>query len=95
MSEQRQCAGTDNVDLEKAKELAIKVVHVPSYSPHAVAEFAVGMMLTVIRKYHKAYNRVREGNFSLSGKRCYDTRMAQGSCFLLMLLQKRTRGVQS
>lgn len=39
----------------------------PSYSPEAVAEFTVGMMLTVIRKYHKAYNRVREGNFLLDG----------------------------
>ena len=39
----------------------------PSYSPEAVAEFTVGMMMTVIRKYHKAYNRVREGNFLLDG----------------------------
>jgi len=43
------------------------VARVPSYSPEAVAEFTVGMMLTVIRKYHKAYNRVREGNFLLDG----------------------------
>jgi D-lactate dehydrogenase len=40
---------------------------VPSYSPEAVAEFAVGMIMTVVRKYHKAYNRVREGNFLLDG----------------------------
>jgi len=40
---------------------------VPSYSPHAVAEFTVGLLLTVVRKYHKAFNRTREGNFSLSG----------------------------
>lgn len=39
----------------------------PSYSPHAVAEFAVGLLLTLVRKYHKAFNRTREGNFSLSG----------------------------
>ncbi|EJD54538.1 D-lactate dehydrogenase [Auricularia subglabra TFB-10046 SS5] len=60
-------AGTNNVDLNKAKELGIKIVSVPAYSPEAVAEFAVGLMLTVIRKYHKAYSRIRDGNFTLSG----------------------------
>ena len=39
----------------------------PSYSPHAVAEFAIGLLLTLVRKYHKSFNRTREGNFSLSG----------------------------
>lgn len=62
-----RCAGFNNVDLKKAAELGITVVRVPAYSPDAVAEFAVGMILTVIRKYHKAYNRVREGNFLLDG----------------------------
>jgi len=62
-----RCAGYNNVDLKTAAELGIKVTRVPSYSPEAVAEFTVGMMLTVIRKYHKAYNRVREGNFLLDG----------------------------
>ncbi|KZV89228.1 hypothetical protein EXIGLDRAFT_721556 [Exidia glandulosa HHB12029] len=62
-----RCAGFNNVDLSSAKELGIHVVRVPAYSPEAVAEFAVGLMLTVIRKYHKAYSRVREGNFTLSG----------------------------
>ncbi|KIO24338.1 hypothetical protein M407DRAFT_26245 [Tulasnella calospora MUT 4182] len=62
-----RCAGADNVDLKKAHELGITVVSVPQYSPDAVAEFAVGMMLTVIRKFHKSYNRVRENNFSLEG----------------------------
>ncbi|KAG8908092.1 hypothetical protein FRB99_000536 [Tulasnella sp. 403] len=62
-----RCAGFNNVDLKKAKELGIVVSRVPAYSPDAVAEFAVGMILTVIRKYHKAYNRVREGNFLLEG----------------------------
>ena len=62
-----QCAGTDNVDIPAAKSLGFKIVHVPSYSPHAVAEFTVGLLLTVIRKYHKAFNRTREGNFSLGG----------------------------
>jgi D-lactate dehydrogenase len=64
---QHQCAGTNNVDLDKAKELGISVLSVPSYSPHSVAEFAVGLLLTTIRKYHKAFNRVREGNFTLNG----------------------------
>ena len=63
-----RCAGFNNVDLKKAKELGIKVVRVPAYSPESVAEFAVGMIMTVVRKYHKAYNRVREGNFLLDGK---------------------------
>jgi lactate dehydrogenase-like 2-hydroxyacid dehydrogenase len=62
-----RCAGYNNVDVDAAAQLGIKVVRVPSYSPEAVAEFAVGMILTVIRKYHKAYNRVREGNFLLTG----------------------------
>jgi D-lactate dehydrogenase len=62
-----RCAGFNHVDLEAAKELNIQVVHVPAYSPEAVAEFAVGMILTIVRKYHKSYNRVREGNFLLDG----------------------------
>lgn len=62
-----RCAGFNHVDLKKAKELGLRVVRVPAYSPEAVAEFAIGMMLTVVRKYHKAYNRVREGNFLLDG----------------------------
>jgi lactate dehydrogenase-like 2-hydroxyacid dehydrogenase len=53
--------------LEAAAKLEILVARVPSYSPEAVAEFTVGMMMTVVRKYHKAYNRVREGNFLLDG----------------------------
>lgn len=62
-----RCAGTDNADLDRAKSLGIRIIHVPSYSPEAVAEFAVGMILLTIRKYHKAYNRAREGNFMLAG----------------------------
>src|SRR5277367_3797878 len=62
-----QCAGTNNVDLKKADSLGLKVTHVPSYSPHAVAEFTVGLILTTVRKYHKSYNRVREGDFTLTG----------------------------
>ena len=60
-----RCAGFNNVDLESAKANGIKVARVPAYSPHAVAEHAVALMLTLNRKTHKAYNRVREGNFSL------------------------------
>lgn len=62
-----RCAGFNNVDLEAAHVYGIKVARVPAYSPEAVAEFTVGMIMTVIRKYHKAYNRVREGNFLLDG----------------------------
>jgi D-lactate dehydrogenase len=60
-----RCAGFNNVDLQAAKANNIKVVRVPAYSPHAVAEHAAALMLTLNRKTHKAYNRVREGNFSL------------------------------
>jgi D-lactate dehydrogenase len=60
-----RCAGFNNVDLEAANEQNIKVVRVPAYSPQAVAEHAVALILTLNRKTHKAYNRVRENNFSL------------------------------
>lgn len=60
-----RCAGFNNVDLDAAKASGIKVVRVPAYSPHAVAEHAVALIMTLNRKTHKAYNRVREGNFSL------------------------------
>lgn len=58
-------AGFNHVDLGAAKKCDIPVVRVPAYSPHAVAEFAVALLLTLNRKTHKAYNRVRDGNFSL------------------------------
>ena len=61
----QRCAGFNNVDLAAAKENNIAVVRVPAYSPHAVAEHAVALIMTLNRKTHKAYNRVREGNFSL------------------------------
>lgn len=60
-----RCAGFNNVDLKAAADHNIKVVRVPSYSPQAVAEHAVALMMTLNRKTHKAYNRVRENNFSL------------------------------
>ena len=62
-----RCAGFNNVDLLAARELGFAVVRVPAYSPHAVAEHTVGLLLTLNRKIHRAYNRVREHNFSLSG----------------------------
>jgi len=58
-------AGFNHVDLAAAKTWKIPVVRVPAYSPHAIAEHAVALILTLNRKTHKAYNRVREGNFSL------------------------------
>jgi D-lactate dehydrogenase len=60
-----RCAGFNNVDIEACREFGIDVVRVPAYSPHAVAEHAVAMLLTLNRKTHRAYQRVREGNFSL------------------------------
>jgi D-lactate dehydrogenase len=67
-----RCAGFNNVDLAAAKENNIKVCRVPAYSPEAVAEHAVAMILTLNRKTHKAYNRVREQNFSLNGLLGFD-----------------------
>jgi len=60
-----RCAGFNNVDLAAAKENKMLVVRVPAYSPHAVAEHALALIMTLNRKTHKAYNRVREGNFAL------------------------------
>ena len=62
-----RCAGFNNVQLETAKQHNIRVCRVPAYSPEAVAEHAVAMLLTLNRKTHKAYNRVREQNFTLTG----------------------------
>lgn len=60
-----RCAGFNNVDIERAHLHGIRVLRVPAYSPHAVAEHAVALLFTLNRKTHKAYNRVREGNFSI------------------------------
>lgn len=60
-------AGYNHVDLREAARLGFVVVRVPEYSPHAVAEHAVALMLALNRKIHRAYNRVREANFSLEG----------------------------
>lgn len=62
-----RCAGFDRVDLKACHELNMSVVRVPAYSPYAVAEFATALLLTVVRKTHRAFNRVRDGNFCLTG----------------------------
>jgi D-lactate dehydrogenase len=62
-----RCAGFNNVDLAAARESGLVVTRVPAYSPHAVAEHAVALLLTLNRRIHRAFNRVRELNFSLSG----------------------------
>lgn len=75
-----RCAGFNNVDLAAAHDLDITVVRVPAYSPHAVAEHTLGLILTLNRHIHRAYNRVREGNFALDGLIGFD-------------LNKRTVGI--
>jgi D-lactate dehydrogenase len=67
-----RCAGFNNVDLRSAAELGVRVARVPSYSPYAVAEHALAMILALNRKIHRAYNRVREGNFALDGLLGFD-----------------------
>jgi len=67
-----RCAGFNQVDLAAAARLSLPVVRVPEYSPHAVAEHTIGLVLTLDRRIHKAYNRVREGNFSLEGLLGFD-----------------------
>mgnify|MGYP002624207407 CR=1 FL=1 len=64
-----RCAGFNNVDVEKAKELGIIVKRVPGYSPESVAELAMGLALAVNRRLYKAYNKVRENDYSLKGLR--------------------------
>jgi D-lactate dehydrogenase len=62
-----RCAGFNNLDLKAAADLGLRVVRVPAYSPHAVAEHTVALFLTLNRRIHRAFNRVREHNFSLNG----------------------------
>lgn len=66
-----RCSGFNNIDLKHAKG-KIDIVRVPTYSPYAVAEHAMAMLLTLNRKIHKAYNRTREFNFSLNGLTGFD-----------------------
>lgn len=62
-----RCAGFNHVDLSAARTLGLRVVRVPEYSPYSVAEHAVALIMTLNRNTHRAFNRVREGNFSLDG----------------------------
>ena len=62
-----RCAGYNNVDLVAAKELGLTVERVPAYSPEGVAEHSVGLMMTLNRRIHKAYQRTRDANFALDG----------------------------
>jgi D-lactate dehydrogenase len=62
-----RAAGFNGIDLAAAKQLGIAVARVPAYSPHAVAEHAFALLLTLVRKTHRAFNRVREADFSLDG----------------------------
>jgi D-lactate dehydrogenase len=67
-----RCAGFNNLDLRQAHALRLAVARVPAYSPHAVAEHAIALILTLNRKTHRAFNRVREGNFALEGLLGFD-----------------------
>jgi D-lactate dehydrogenase len=65
-------AGYNHVDLQKAQEVGLTVARVPAYSPHAVAEHTVALLMALNRNTHRAYNRVRDGNFSLEGLLGFD-----------------------
>ena len=69
-----RCAGFNNVDIHSARELGISVMRVPAYSPYAVAEHSVGLMLALNRKVYWANSRVKQGNFSLDGLLGFDMR---------------------
>jgi len=67
-----RCAGFNQLDLHAAKELGIRAARVPAYSPHAVAEHTLALILSLNRKIHKAYQRVRDNNFALDGLLGFD-----------------------
>lgn len=67
-----RCAGFNNVDLPAAEKMGLSVVRVPAYSPHAVAEHTIGLILALNRQIHRAHTRIREGNFSLEGLLGFD-----------------------
>ncbi|CAB3786436.1 2-hydroxyacid dehydrogenase [Pararobbsia alpina] len=67
-----RCTGFNNVDLNAARDLGIKVVRVVDYSPNSVAEHAVALLMAINRKIHRAYNRTRDFNFSLDGLMGFD-----------------------
>lgn len=67
-----RCAGFNNVDLKQAQQLKMTILRVPAYSPMAVAEHALALMMALNRKTHKAFNRVRDSNFTLEGLLGFD-----------------------
>jgi D-lactate dehydrogenase len=67
-----RCAGFNNVDVPACQRAGLSIARVPAYSPHAVAEHAVALMMALNRRIHRAHNRVREGNFSLDGLLGFD-----------------------
>ena len=67
-----RCAGFNQVDVAAAKQLGISIARVPEYSPHAIAEHALGLILVLNRNLHRAYNRVRENDYSLNGLLGFD-----------------------
>ncbi|QSZ59433.1 2-hydroxyacid dehydrogenase [Rhizobium sp. ZX09] len=67
-----RCAGFNQVDLQAAEKLGLTIARVPAYSPYAVAEHTMALILSLNRKIHRAYNRVREGNFALDGLLGFD-----------------------
>lgn len=67
-----RCAGFNNVNLQTAQQLSLCVVRVPAYSPYAVAEHTVGLILALNRRIYRAHTRMREGNFSLDGLMGFD-----------------------
>ena len=67
-----RCAGFNNVDISTAQELGLIIARVPEYSPHAIAEHALGLILMLNRNLHRAYHRVRENDYSLNGLLGFD-----------------------
>ncbi len=67
-----RCAGFNNVDLHAARKYGVCVAHVPEYSPYGVAEHAIALIMTLNRKTHRSHNRIREGNFALTGLLGFD-----------------------
>jgi len=67
-----RCAGFNNVDVAAAAKLGVTIARVPAYSPHGIAEHAAALLMTLNRRVHRAYNRVRDGNFALDGLLGFD-----------------------
>jgi D-lactate dehydrogenase len=86
-----RCAGFNNIDIDTANQLGIKVVRVPAYSPYAVAEHAVYLMMSLNRKIYKSYNRVREDNFSLDGLLGFDFNGKRLALSAQVIREKRLR----